>query len=333
MVWKQTGQLGLADALATQHKALEELDDLHDLIDWKRIEPLLHHVHSSVKGEPAWHPVIMFKVLLLQKIYNLSDPRMEKQLARDLLFRRFVGLSLTDDTPDHSTIWRFHKKLADEQLADKLFQEIFTQLEQQNIIIKQGSVSIIDATVVEAKNKRPKKDKNNPDNEHNTQDKDASYNIKKDANGVRKTTYGFKIHANSDEDGFVKKVKTTTGSTHDSQVFEQLLTNEESAVYADSAYKSQQHDDLLKQKNINNQIHERAYRNKPLTKAQKRNNTQKSQIRNTVERVFGHFKLHYGMTKARHLGLTQFHTNTVLTCIVHNLKTAVSIKRTYGIVG
>lgn len=312
MVWKQTGQLGLADALATHHESLEELDDLHDLIDWKRIEHLLRHVHSATKGEPAWHPVIMFKVLLLQKIYSLSDPKMEKQLARDLLFRRFAGLSLTDDTPDHSTIWRFHKKLAGEQLADKLFNEIFTQLEQQNIIIKQGSVSIIDASVVEAKNQRPKKDKNHPDNDINTQDKDASYNVKKDTNGKMKTTYGFKIHANSDEDGFVKKIQTTTGSTHDSQVFEQLLTNKESAVYADSAYKSQAHDELLKQKGIHNQIHERAYRNKSLTKVQKRNNTQKSQTRNTVERVFGHFKLHYGMTKARHLGLVQFHTNTVL---------------------
>lgn len=83
--------------------------------------------------------------------------------------------------------------------------------------------------------------------------------------------------------------------------------------------------------NTSNHIHERAYRNNPLTKAQKRNNTRKSQTRNTVERVFGHFKLHYGMTKARHLGLIQFHTSTVLTCIVHNLKTAISIKRKYGV--
>ncbi|BFN02773.1 hypothetical protein MOXK23_22530 (plasmid) [Moraxella sp. K23] len=55
----------------------------------------------------------MFKILLLQKLYNLSDPAMEKQLARDLLFRRFVGLSLTDNVPDHSTIWRYHKHLGE----------------------------------------------------------------------------------------------------------------------------------------------------------------------------------------------------------------------------
>ncbi len=101
----------------------------------------------------------MFKVLLLQKLYNLSDPAMEKQLARDLLFRRFVGLSLTDDVPDHSTIWRYHKHLGEFRLIEPLFNQINEQLAQQNIFIKAGSVSIIDASIVEAKNKRPKKGK------------------------------------------------------------------------------------------------------------------------------------------------------------------------------
>lgn len=328
MAWKQTGQLGLADALATHHEALEELDDLHALIDWKRIEQLLKDVHNGPVGERAWHPVVMFKILLLQKIYNLSDPKMEKQLARDLLFRRFVGLSLNDATPDHSTIWRFHKLLGEKGLADTLFNNIFEQLTDKNIIITQGSVSIIDASIVEAKNKRPKKGRHS----QNTQDTEADYNVKADSTGKLKTTYGFKMHINVDEDGFVKKVQTTPGNVHDSQMLNNLLIGNESAVYADSAYQSQKHDALLKAKQIENQIHQRAYRNKPLTAKQQINNTHKSQTRNTVERVFGHFKLHYGMTKARHLGLMQFHTSTLLASMVHNLKTAVSLIRKYGTV-
>ncbi len=105
MAWKQTGQLNLADSLVNHHKAIEELDELHNLINWQTIEHTLRHVHNSDRGESAFHPVIMFKVLLLQKLYGLSDSAMEKQLARDLLFRRFVGLSFTDNVPDHSTIW------------------------------------------------------------------------------------------------------------------------------------------------------------------------------------------------------------------------------------
>ena len=219
----------------------------------------------------------MFKILLLQKLYNLSDPAMEKQLARDLLFRRFVGLSLTDKVPDHSTIWRYHKHLGELGITESLFDQINDQLAQQNIIIKAGSVSIIDASIVEAKNKRPKKGKHT----NNTQDNEAAYVSKKDSTGRLKTIYGYKIHLNCDEDSFVKKVETTAANVHDSQCFTTLLTGDESAVYADSTYKSQAHDDYLAEHEppIKNHIHDRAWRNTPLTEQQKLTNTQKSQTR------------------------------------------------------
>lgn len=56
----------------------------------------------------------MFNALQLKAWFHLSDPGMEKQLARDLLFRRFVGLNLSDSVPDHSTLWRFRSKLEKE---------------------------------------------------------------------------------------------------------------------------------------------------------------------------------------------------------------------------
>ena len=237
MAWKQTGQLSLADSLVNHHKAIEELDELHNLINWQTIEHTLRHVHNSDRGESAFHPVIMFKVLLLQKLYGLSDPAMEKQLARDLLFRRFVGLSLTDNVPDHSTIWRYHKHLGELGLTQPLFNQINEQLAEQNIIIKAGSVSIIDASIIKAKNKRLKKGKHTD----NTQDNEASYASKKDSSGKVKTTCGFKINLNCDEDSFVKNFKTTTANIHDSESFTDLLIGHESAVYAASAYKSQAH--------------------------------------------------------------------------------------------
>ena len=107
----------LADSLINAHKAIEELDELHNLIDWQTIEHTLRHVHNSDRGESAFHPVIMFKVLLLQKLYNIR-PSHGKQLAREIYFRRFVGLSLTDNVPDHSTIWRYHKHLGELDLPN-----------------------------------------------------------------------------------------------------------------------------------------------------------------------------------------------------------------------
>jgi IS5 family transposase len=132
----------------------------------------------------------------------LSDPKLEKLLVRGLLFCRFVGLSLADSVPDHSSIWR----------------------------------------------NRPNKDTDG----NNTQDPEASWNVKQGSDGKRKSTYGFKAHANVDEDGFIKATAFTAGNVYDSNHFTDLLSGKESEVYADSAYKSKQHDDWLEDHYVNN---------------------------------------------------------------------------------
>ena len=322
MSWKQLNQQNLADSLASHHKALEELDDIHDLLDWSRIEVHLKDMFSSNRGEPAWPPLLMFKIMLLQQWYSLSDEGIEKQLARDLLFRRFSGLGLSDGTPDHTVIWRFHKLVGQLGLSEILFAEINQQLGAHNLIIQTGGVSIIDASVIEAKNSRPKQNKAG----QNTQDADARYTTKCGSDGKRKTTYGYKLHANSDEDGFILKYCCTAANEHDSKHMADLLTGKETQVYADSAYKSRAHDDLLSELGVENQIHERAYRNKPLSQEQKQNNTLRSQVRNRVESVFGILKLHYRAGKARHLGLKQLTTSMGFALMAYNLKRAVKIQ-------
>ena len=269
---------------------------------------------------------MMFKILLLQSFYNLSDPACEKQLARDLLFKRFVNLSLTDPVPDHSTIWRFRNNLNKSGLLQKLLDNINHQLNTQGVIIKNGQASIIDASVIQAKNNRPHKNAKG----ENTQDKEASHNVKTASDGKQKTTYGFKAHINVDEDGFILAQTLTTGRLHDSNVFEQLFTGTEEAVYADSAYKSQKHDELLQDKDIQNQILHRAYRNKPLTESQKRHNQFASQVRYVVERTFGVLKQHYGLAQARYMGIKRNQARLTMTCIAHNLKRAVNIQRYYS---
>lgn len=322
MAWKNLAQQSLADSLLIDHHALEELDDVNGLINWSEIESLLSHIHNKRRGEKAWPPLMMFKALLLQSWYNLSDPALEKQLARDLLFRRFVDLSVSEAVPDHSTFWRFRNVLEKKGLFEKLLETINEQLSAKGLLIKQGEVSIIDASVIEAKQCRPNKDKEG----NNTQDPEAGYNVKNGSDGKRKTTYGYKTHTNVDEDGFIKRYDYTAGNIHDSKVFESLLTGNESEVYADSAYKSKSHDDLLKSKGIKNRILERAYRNTPLTDVQKKNNRQNSGTRSIVERTFGVLKLHYGMRKARYLGLSRNKARFGLMSLAHNIKRGWSIQ-------
>jgi len=323
MAWKNLTQNSLADAFLSVHSAVEELDDVHALVDWKRIEALLSDIHSKRRGEHAWPPLMMFKALLLQSWYGLSDPALEKQLARDLLFRRFIDLSLSEQVPDHSTIWRFRNLLEKRGLYDGLLEDINQQLSEQGLLIRKGEVSIIDASVVEAQRNRPGKGKDG----ENTQDKEAAYNVKQGSDGKRKTTYGFKGHLNVDEDGLIKTYDFTAGNVHDSQVFESLLSGDEEEAYADSAYKSKAHDELLERRGIRNRILERAYRNRPLSDAQKRRNRMASGTRSIVERVFGVLKLHYGMGKARYLGLSRNKARFALQCLAHNIKRGLALQR------
>ena len=326
MAWKNIKQQSFADDLVVIHSALEELDDVHDLINWSRVENLLNHIHTKVQGEKAWPPLMMYKALLLQSWYCLSDPALEKQLARDLLFRRFVGLSLSERIPDHSTFWRFRNLLEELQLNESLLDEINLQLGDKGFLIRSGEISIIDASVIKAKNNRPNKGKDG----ENTQDKEAAYNVKNGSDGKRKSTYGFKAHINAEEDGFIKRYEFTAGNVHDSNVFESLLTGNEKEAFADSAYKSKKRDKSLKENHITNHILNRAYRNKPLTEEQKRLNRLASGTRSIVERVFGVLKLHHAMGNARYLGLARNKARFGLMCVAHNIKRGMTLHRQYG---
>lgn len=322
MAWKNLAQTDLSDALIQHHEALEELDGINQLIDWTLIEAKLSDIHNKTKGSQAWPPLMMFKVLLLQGWYGLSDPKLEKQLARDLMFRRFVNLSLSEGIPDHSTIWRFRDLLNKHALLEPLLVEINEQLAEQDLFIQMGEISIIDATVIEANQSRPRKNKTGK----NTQDPEAGYNVKVAANGKKTSTYGYKAHINADEDGFIKTVDYTAANQHDSLSMEPLLTEKEKELYADKAYASKKHDQLLEEKGIENRILHKGKRNQPLSKKQKDQNRQWSAIRSTVERVFGVLKLHHGISKARYLGLERNKTSFMLVAMAYNLKRGANIK-------
>ena len=323
MAWKNLTQRNLADAAIVGHAALKELDSRNEMIDWLQIEALLSGNHSKSRGEKAWPPLMMFKALLLQSWYGLSDPALEKQLARDLLFRRFIELDLSEAVPDHSTFWRFRKKLEEQGLLKKLLDTVNEQLLGLGLYIKQGEVSIVDASVIEAKQCRPNKDKQG----NSTQYPEAAWNVKNGSDGKRKSTYGYKAHMNVDEDGLIKAVDFTAGNIHDSQCFTDLLSGDESAAYADSAYASEEYNTWLAKRGIENRILKRAYRNRPLTEEARDFNRQHAGVRSTVERVFGVLKQHDAMGKATFMGLTRNRVSVMLMSMAYNLKRGCSIQQ------
>lgn len=323
MAIKNTAQRNLVDSFVAKRKKTNPLKHMNSVIDWSRVNVHFSGLYQSKLGEAAWPPLMMFKVLLLQSMHNLSDEKMEDMIDRDLVFMDFIGLSISEKGPDHSTINRFRNRLIQDGLIETLFNEVNTQLQEQGLIILNGQVSIVDATVIEAARSRPKKDKDG----NCTQDPEAGFSTKKNAAGKLSTTYGFKAHVNADEDGFISKVVYTAANVHDSMQLGNLLTGHESAVYADKAYTSQKHDILLKRKGVKNCILKRGYRNNPLSKEDEQRNKLCSGVRQTVERVFGTLKLHYGLAKARYLGLQRNYVRFMFCAMAYNIKRAVVIQK------
>ncbi|MGA1847691.1 IS5 family transposase, partial [Deferribacter abyssi] len=143
------------DKLSKQKR--NKLKLIKELINFSKIEKILKKKYKYTKnasGHPAYPPLLLFKILFLQNLYNLSDYEIEEALYDRLSFMDFVGLSMDDNVPDHSTISRFRQRLCELNLDKKLFDEINRQLQKSGFILEKGV--IVDATVVEAKS-RPNK--------------------------------------------------------------------------------------------------------------------------------------------------------------------------------
>src|SRR5438128_11077106 len=199
MAVRSTGQFSFVDALAP-HVAGGggRLDRLHGLVKWYRFEKLLAPLRGGGAGRPAYPPLQMFKILLLQSLYGLSDAETEEALADRLSFRRFTGLTLTDAVPDHSTICRFRNLLIERSLLEKLFAELDRQLDRAGLILRRGTM--LDATVIESSAARPR-DGQEPG------DPDARFTRRQGRSG---SSYGYKAHVGVDEgSGLIRTVVTT----------------------------------------------------------------------------------------------------------------------------
>ena len=120
--------------------------------------------------------------------------------------------------------------------------------------------------------------------------------------GRNKATYGFSVHIGIDEDGFIHRQTVTAGNVHDSQERDTLLLGDETALYADAAYSSQETRDKLERFGIQDQVQRKGYRGRPLSEDDKARNAKIAVIRSTGERPFATYKHHYGLARTRFLG-------------------------------
>ena len=252
-------------------------------------------VDRSKGGRPAYDYVLMFKILILQRYYNLSDDTIEYAVLDRLSFMRFLGLGINDPVPDAKTIWLFRDKLSGHGMVEKLFSHLDKQLDKDGIIVHKGK--IVDASIVEVPLQRNSRDENKDlkegnipedwsENKLRQKDTDAKWTRKNDTN-----YFGYKNHIKADS-----KTKLITGyiataaNVNDSKVIGELLTRKEDGgqcLYADSAYRSEAIEEMCRSRNIRSMIQEQGYRHKKLTEIQKQRNKKKSKIRARVEHIFG----------------------------------------------
>ncbi len=284
----------------------DPLVGLNGQINWEAFRPDLNRLHEKERksnaGAKPIDVVLMFKVLVLQQLHNLSDERIEYQICDRLSFMRFLGLQIEDRVPDAKTVWLFRERLKELELVDVLFARFHEQLTARGYVARAGQM--IDATFVEVPRQRNTREENaqikagktptdwqQPAQKSKLRQKDveASWTKKN-----KETHYGFKNHINADQENkLMQSYQVTDAAVHDSQVFETLLDRTEDrdgnkrAVYADSAYRSQEKEQQLAASNLPSQICEKGARNHPLTEEQKASNKEKSKVRSRVEHVFG----------------------------------------------
>ena len=314
MAHKSLSQVSFSDLMLNLKKGLNEsLDKVNNLVDWQPIEKILGGIYNSVRGPKSYPPLTLFKALLIQTWYDLSDYQLEEAMDDRLSFRRFVGLASSDSVPDHSTFSLFRTQLRERKLIEDVLNEVNRQLETHGQIIRKGT--IVDATLVEASVKKPDQKDNGQAGKSNV-DPDAEWVCR-----GSKRYFGYKAHMSVDSTkGFILKAKLTTAKDFEGHVLEEILPAKQEWIFADKAYESKNNEAMLMKKGLKNGIMRKAARYIKLESMHRLRNRLISKTRQRIERTFGTLKRWYGYTKVRYIGLSRNTLQMFLLCISFNLK-------------
>jgi IS5 family transposase len=295
----------------------ERLDQVAAQVKWYRFEKLLHKLKPDGAGRPPFDPLVMFKALLLQQWYALSDAQLEEALNDRVSFRRFLGLSLEADAPDHTTLCRFRNRLTQAGLTERLFGEFTRQIEERGLVLKQGTM--VDATVVEAACGRPPRGE-----EARALDPDARFAKKEGAPGSR---YGYKAHLGVDQGTrLIRSAVLTAANVNETEVADALIGFDEGAIYADKAYDTKARRQRLKAAGIKDRIMHRANKHHPvLPPWPARRNALIAPIRASVETVFAVLKRRMGFVRARYIGLRKNTAHLLLLAIAYNMRRSTAL--------
>ena len=310
----------------------DPLEKLNKGIDFELFRVILETGFEKIsKGKGGRRPfdyVMMFKILILQRYYNLSDDQVEYQINDRMSFMRFLNLSIADVIPDSKTVWNFRQQIVDLKLVDIIFDLFIKELEKLGLVVNEGK--IIDASFIEVPKQRNTKDENkqikngetpksfdeNP-NKKQQKDTDARWTQKNNIN-----YFGYKNHIKIDaKSKIITKYEVTSANIHDSQIVENLLDKKDIGenFYADSAYTGEKQEKIIAKKGMINFVHEKGYRANPLTDKQKLDNTEKSRTRARVEHIFGFMENSMNRMNLQFIGFNRINTAIGLMNLTYNM--------------
>jgi len=279
---------------------------------------------------------MMFKALIIQGLYNLSDDQLEFQIVDRASFKRFLKLKRSDKVPDSKTFWAFREHLIEKGLIESMFKIFNEKLDAAGVFANEGKM--VDASFVEAPRQRNTREENKHIKQTGTapeQWKEKPHKLCQkdiDARWTKKnfvTFYGYKNHIKADtKTKLIEEYIVTDASVHDSQVIEELLTEKDEGqpLYADSAYNGEEQQKVYKKKKVVDKVHEKGYRNKPLTEKQKDDNREKSRVRARVEHVFGFVENSMNGSIVRTIGIARAKAKIGMMNLTYNINRCVQLK-------
>ena len=279
---------------------------------------------------------MLFKALIIQSLYNLSDEQLEYQILDRTSFKIFLGLKKSDRVPDSRTYWHFREQLISLGSIETLFASFNAQLDRSGVFANEGKM--VDASFVEAPKQRNTREENKQIKEGKlpSEWKKAPNKLAQkdtDARWTKKNNvsfYGYKNHVKADtKTKLIRKYAVTDASVHDSQVVDELLdaTDQDQEFYGDSAYTGKSAEEIYAKKKVVDRVNEKGYKNRPLTETQKISNREKSKVRARVEHIFGFVENSMNGSYIRTIGMARAKAKIGMMNIVYNICRCVQLKK------
>jgi IS5 family transposase len=302
---------------------------VEEAIDWAPLEAMLGGLHNAKTGRPSHPPLVLFKILLLQRWYDLSDAGVEDALNDRKSFARFIGLGLDEAAPDHTAICRFRGLLMARGLMGPLFDALMAQLDEDGLVVREGT--LMDATLVASAARPPSAPPRGEPKPDDPFEAGKRSRVDPDARWTKKggkALFGYKLHVASDAGmRLLRRFELTPANVNDCVEGPGLVCPDGGDHYADKAYDNQAMRETLAAHGLANGVMQRPNRHHRLRPAERRRNRWLTPMRAAVEGAFGECKRRLGFARARYTGHAKVWLEAALVVFAFNLKTAALVAK------